>query len=447
MQEYLWILTLVAGAAAAWLILHFRYRSQVDAKREEYEALRADRDAIASEKLRLEERLKLEESSLAKTRGELEEQRTTATSLERSLATANEQNRNLNERIGEQKAELESIHKKLTAEFENLANRILDEKSKKFVVQNKESLDKILLPLSERIGDFRERVEKSREEDIKDRAALKEQLRSLRELNQQMGKEAQNLATALKGQVKTQGNWGELILERVLEKSGLVAGQEYDTQVSLTDDAGKRFQPDVLIRLPEEKHLVVDSKVSLLAYERYANAPDKKVQEAALKEHVASVRTHIGDLSKKGYEKLYGIHSPDFVLMFIPVEPAFTAAMIADDALFDFAFRQNVVLVTPSTLLVTLRTVANIWRQEKQTRNALEIARKGGDLYDKFVGFYGDMEEIGRRINKSQEAYDGAMKKLRTGRGNLVRRVEELRKLGARATKDLPSDSLEELEN
>lgn len=446
-EQYYWPAGALACFVVAWLIQHFRYRSREADAEQSFEALRVDRDETHSKAVRLEERLTNEAAALTAALSELDGQRENGLQLERSLARATEQNRFLEERIVEQKVELESIHKRLTNEFENLASRILDEKSKKFAVQNKESLDKLLLPLSERITSFRERVEQSREEDVKDRAALKEQLRSLRELNQQMGEEAQNLATALKGQVKTQGNWGEMILERVLEKSGLVAGQEYITQVSLNDESGKRFQPDVLIRLPEEKHLVVDAKVSLLAYERYANASEKGVQEAALKAHLNSVRTHVTELSKKGYEKLYEIQSPDFVLMFVPVEPAFTTAMIADDGLFDFAFRQNVVLVTPSTLLVTLRTVANIWRQEKQTRNALEIARKGGDLYDKFVGFYGDMEEIGRRIAKSGEAYEGAMKKLRSGRGNLVRRVEDLRTLGARATKSLPGDSLEDSEN
>lgn len=259
-----------------------------------------------------------------------------------------------------------------------------------------------------------------------------------------MSEEAQNLTTALKGQSKTQGNWGEMILERVLEKSGLTPGQEYETQSNLKDEEGRRFQPDVIVKLPEDKHLVVDSKVSLLAYEACINESDSDIAETRIKEHVASMRSHVSDLSSKSYDALHGINSPDFVLMFVPVEPAFTMAMQADDGLFDFAFSKGVVIVTPSTLLATLRTVANIWRQEKQNRNVLEIARLSGRLYDKFVGFYGDMEEIGNRLGRSQEAYEAALNKLRSGRGNLVRSVEEIKKLGAKAQKSLPQEAIEE---
>ena len=234
-----------------------------------------------------------------------------------------------------------------------------------------------------------------------------------------------------------------MILERVLEKSGLVAGQEYVTQTSLTSEDGRRFQPDVLIKLPEDKHLVVDSKVSLVAYERCVNEEEGTLLEKHLKEHVASLKTHVSDLSKKRYESLYGINSPDFVLMFVPIEPAFTLAMQTDDSLFDHAFRQNVVIVTPSTLLATLRTVANIWRQEKQTKNVLEIARRSGALYDKFVGFYSDMEELGKRIGKSQEVYDAAVNKLKSGKGNLVKSVEDIKILGAKAKKALPQETVE----
>ncbi len=437
----------IAGVALLLLISQWVWlRGKVKASRLGREEFAGRLEEAALEQARGEERLLAKDRALEAAIGDLGASRMRVSDLERENSRAMERCRSMEERVAEQKVELVEIQKKLTSEFENLANRILDEKGKTFVVQNKASLDALLLPLSERIGSFRERVETSHAEDLKDRAVLKEQLRAMGELNRQMGEEAKNLTTALKGQVKTQGNWGEMILERVLEKSGLVAGREYDTQVSLNDETGKRFQPDVLIRLPDEKHLVVDSKVSLIAYERYANAPDRPAQEEALKEHILSLKAHVTDLSKKGYESLYGIKSPDFVLMFVPIEPAFTAAMHGDDSLFEMAFRNNVVLVTPSTLLVTLRTVANLWRQEKQTLNALEIARKGGDLYDKFVGFYTEMEEVGRRIGQSQQAHEEAMKKLSTGRGNLVRRVEELRRLGARTSKSLPKAVLDELE-
>ncbi len=443
-KEWDWLIAILVGFGLAWIIQSLRAKARGDVSQEEHNRILDTLDEEKTNSARLEERARNYEASSNSMDEQLEIAREESKSLHRKLAAADERSEYLEKRISEQKDELQRIQKKLTAEFENLANRILDEKSKKFVLQNKESLDKLLSPLSEKIVSFRERVEKTREEDLKDRASLKEQIHSMSQLNQRMSEEARNLTIALKGQSKTQGNWGEIILERVLEKSGLIAGQEYETQTSLTDENGRRFQPDVLINLPEGRRLVVDSKVSLVAYERCVNEEDKDLASSALKEHLSSVRNHVAELSKKSYESLYGIISPDFVLMFIPVEPAFTMAMQADDGLFDFAFRQNVVIVTPSTLLATLRTVANIWRQEKQTRNVMEIARKSGALYDKFVGFFSDMEEIGRRLGKSHEAYEEAMKKLQSGRGNLVRSVEEIRKLGARAKKELPEEAVEE---
>lgn len=440
---YNWALALSVGFVFAWLIQQFRLKNSGAATAEELEDQSRQRAEESEALARLEERTRGLDESLGESRSSVDALRIENTELHAKLAAAGERSRNQEMRLLEQKEELSSIHKKLTAEFENLANRILDEKSKKFVVQNQESLDKLLAPLNERIKDFRERVDKTHEEGLKDRAALNEQLKNLHSLNRQMTEDARNLTTALKGQSKAQGNWGEMILERVLEKSGLVSGQEYVTQASLTNEDGQRFQPDVLIKLPENKHLVVDSKVSLVAYERCVNGDDDVSRERDLKEHVSSLKTHISDLSKKRYESLYEIDSPDFVLMFIPIEPAFTLAMQADDSLFDHAFSLNVVLVTPSTLLATLRTVANIWRQEKQTRNVLEIARRSGALYDKFVGFYEDMEELGKRIGKSQEVYDAAVNKLKSGRGNLVKSVEEIKSLGAKTKKALPRDIIE----
>lgn len=443
MNELDWIVALAIGFVSAWLIQQFRLKNSGAASPEELEERNRERSEEIEASARLTERARSLDESLANARTEVETLRAENTGLHGKLAAAGERSDGLEKRLAEQKEELASIQKKLTAEFENLANRILDDKSKKFVVQNKESLDKLLAPLNERIKDFRERVDKTHEEGLKDRAALNEQLKNLHSLNRQMTEEAQNLTSALKGQSKAQGNWGEMILERVLEKSGLVSGQEYETQTSLTNEDGRRYQPDVLIKLPEDKHLVVDSKVSLIAYERCVNEEDGDLLEKNLKEHVASLKTHVSDLSKKRYESLYGINSPDFVLMFVPIEPAFTLAMQADDSLFDHAFRQNVVIVTPSTLLATLRTVANIWRQEKQTKNVLEIARRSGALYDKFVGFYTDMENLGKSLGKSQEVYDAAVNKLKSGKGNLVKSVEDIKTLGAKAKKSLPQDTVE----
>lgn len=432
------------GFVAAWLIQHFRLNNRGAASPEELEELNRKRSEDLDGLARLDERARGLEETLAQSRSALEVLRDENTDLHSKLAAAGERSDGQEKRLVEQKQELVGIQKKLTLEFENLANRIMDEKSKRFVVQNKESLDKLLAPLNERIKDFRERVDKTHEEGLKDRAALNEQLKNLNSLNRQITEEARNLTFALKGQSKAQGNWGEMILERVLEKSGLVSGQEYETQASLSNEDGRCFQPDVLIKLPEDKHLVVDSKVSLIAYERCVNEDADALREKHLKEHVASLKSHVSDLSKKRYESLYGINSPDFVLMFIPIEPAFTLAMQSDDGLFDHAFRQNVVMVTPSTLLATLRTVANIWRQEKQTKNVLEIARRSGALYDKFVGFYADMEELGKRIGKSQETYEAAVNKLKSGKGNLVRSVEEIKTLGAKSKKSLPQEALED---
>ncbi len=439
-----WLVALVLGFVAAWLIQKYRLASLKELSVEEKAEQERERLEDAKASARLRERAEGLDKEIQSAREATEKLREENTGLRSKLAASGEREAAQEVRVEEQKQEIERIQKKMTLEFENLANRILEAKSKKFVVQNQESLDKLLNPLGERIKEFGERVEKAHRDGLKDRAALGEQLNNLRALNQRMSEEAQNLTSALKGQSKTQGNWGEMILERVLEKSGLTAGQEYETQSSLKNDEGRRFQPDVIVRLPEDKHLVVDSKVSLLAYEACVNEADAEIADARIKEHVSSMRSHVSDLSGKSYDALYGINSPDFVLMFVPVEPAFTMAMQADDGLFDFAFSKGVVIVTPSTLLATLRTVANIWRQEKQNRNVLEIARLSGRLYDKFVGFYGDMEEIGKRLGKSHEAYDAAMNKLRSGRGNLVRSVEEIKKLGAKAQKTLPREAIEE---
>jgi DNA recombination protein RmuC len=438
-----WLAALALGFVTAWVIQKYRLGTGSALSAEEKDAHEKNRLAGAEALARLKERTEGLDREMKAARESAENLREENTGLRSKLAASGERELAQEKRLEEQK-EIDRIQKKMILEFENLANRILETKSKKFVAQNQESLDKLLNPLGERIKEFGERVEKAHQDGLKDRAALGEQLNNLRALNQRMSEEAQNLTTALKGQSKTQGNWGEMILERVLEKSGLTPGQEYETQSNLKDEEGRRFQPDVIVKLPEDKHLVVDSKVSLLAYEACINESDSDIAETRIKEHVASMRSHVSDLSSKSYDALHGINSPDFVLMFVPVEPAFTMAMQADDGLFDFAFSKGVVIVTPSTLLATLRTVANIWRQEKQNRNVLEIARLSGRLYDKFVGFYGDMEEIGNRLGRSQEAYEAALNKLRSGRGNLVRSVEEIKKLGAKAQKSLPQEAIEE---
>ncbi|RCS26924.1 DNA recombination protein RmuC [Polaribacter sp. WD7] len=351
--------------------------------------------------------------------------------------------KNLQQKLNDNKEEVEKLQDKFTKEFENLANKILDEKSTKFTQQNKENLKTILNPLQEKIKVFEDKVDKTHKESIDYHAALRQQILGLKELNQQMSKETLNLTKALKGDNKLQGNWGELVLERVLEKSGLEKDREYYVQQSFTNDEGKRILPDVVIHLPDNKKMIVDSKVSLTAYEQYINEEDETLQTQFLKEHVASLNRHVIQLSEKKYEDIYKIESPDFVLLFIPIEPAFAVALNFDNNLYNKAFEKNIVIVTPSTLLATLRTIDSMWNNEKQQRNALEIARQAGALYDKFDGLLKDLIGVGKKIDASKADYNAAMNKLFEGRGNLITSVEKLKKMGAKAKKALPEKILE----
>ena len=350
---------------------------------------------------------------------------------------------NLQQKLAENKGEVEKLNEKFSKEFENLANKILDEKSSKFTEQNKENIKNILSPLQEKIKGFEDKVEKTHKESIDYHAALRQQILGLKELNMQMSKETLNLTKALKGDNKMQGNWGELVLERVLEKSGLEKDREYFVQQSFTNDEGKRVLPDVVIHLPDNKKMIVDAKVSLVAYEQYINEEDEVLRERYLKEHVASLKRHVEQLSAKKYEDIYRIESPDFVLLFIPIEPAFAVALNSDTYLYNKAFEKNIVIVTPSTLLATLRTIDTMWNNEKQQKNALEIARQAGALYDKFQGLLGDLIGIGKRIDDSKKEYSNAMNKLVEGRGNIITSVEKLKKMGAKAKKSLPENIVE----
>ncbi len=360
------------------------------------------------------------------------------------LATAKADLNNAVSRLTDYSQEVEQMQGRLKVEFENLANRVLEEKSLKFATQNQSNLDRLLTPLREQMGEFKSRVDAVHTEDTADRAALRAQIESLTRASAEMTGEAKSLTLALKGDSKAQGNWGELILERVLEGSGLTRGVEFTVQGALKSDAGANLRPDVVIHLPEGRHFVVDSKVSLTAYERYCNEADAEEQRKALREHVVSVRKHVEELAEKRYQDLYQITTPDFVFMFVPVEPAFSSAVQSDRALFNDAFERKVILVTPSTLLATLRTVAHLWKQEKQTRFALDIAKRSGALYDKFVGLYGDLTEIGSKLEATTVAYQAALGKLKDGKGNLIKSVEEIKKLGARASKGLPQALVQE---
>lgn len=353
---------------------------------------------------------------------------------------------NLWERNKEQKQEVEQLQEKFTKEFENLANKILEEKTNKFTEQNKENLKNILSPLQDKIQLFEKKVEDTHKESIDYHAALRQQILGLREMNAQMSKETLNLTKALKGDSKMQGNWGELILERVLEKSGLEKGREYEVQQSFTTDEGNRVFPDVVINLPDGKKMIVDSKVTLTAYERYINEEDDDAKAQHLKEHVMALKRHVDQLSAKNYHDLYQMESPDFVLLFIPIESAFALALNEDTSLYNKAFEKNIVIVTPSTLLATLRTIDSMWANQKQQENAMEIARQAGGLYDKFQGFVDDLIKVGNKIKDSKTEYDNAMNKLVEGSGNLVNRVENLKKMGAKAKKSLPENLLNRAE-
>lgn len=390
---------------------------------------------------------KFYENELERLRGEIsvyqseiKENRENITSLSAELSQKVTQNEFLSTKLEEQKQELDKLQQRFMVEFENLANRIFENKSQKFTEQNKQNLEIILNPLKENIKEFKQKVEDSYEKENNARVGLQTEIKRLYELNQHMTKEAQELTRALKGDSKSQGNWGEYILETVLEKSGLVRDREFVMQESLIDSEGNRKQPDVIINLPEKKHMIIDSKVSLNAYEKYCNAESDEIRMQALKAHVGSIKNHIKELSSKNYPLLYKVNTPDFVLMFVPIEPAFALAVQSEQELFYEAFEKNIILVSPSNLLATLRTVASIWRNEKQNKNAQEIAEQSGRLYDKFVGFIEDMEKIGNQLRLTGKSYEDAMGKLKDGRGNLIGSVEKIKKLGAKTTKQLEID-------
>lgn len=345
----------------------------------------------------------------------------------------------MQEKLQVQQDELAQIRENFYRDFKLMANELLEDKSKRFTETNKENIDHILKPLKEKLAEFELKVERTHKDSLVANATLVQQILGLQQLNEQMSKDAVNLTRALKGDSKTQGNWGEFILESVLEKSGLIRDREFFIQQSHQSEDGKRFQPDVIIRLPENKSIIIDSKVSLIAYEKFSNFESGEERNGFLKEHLFSIRQHVNSLSEKKYQHLSTIETLDFVLLFIPIEPAFAAAVQSDSALFNEAFEKNIIIVSPTTLLATLRTIASIWRQENQTKNAQEIADRAGKMYDKFVSMADDLLKLGNQLDTSQKTYDEVMRKLKTGSGNLVKRSEDLRKLGAKTSKEISS--------
>lgn len=388
----------------------------------------------------LNKEIELLRAGLADTDKQLKSERDIKLNLSSELSKEITENKNLEIRLTEQKEQLESLEKRFKTEFENLANRILEEKSVKFTEQNKTNIDQILKPLSDRIKGFEDKVDKVYSEDLKDRATLLNQIKTLQDLNQRVSDEANNLTKALKGESKTQGNWGEFILESILEKTGLVKDREFLVQESIINEDGKRYQPDVIIKLPDDRNIIIDSKVSLKDYEVFCSTDNEDERKRALASHISSVRTHIKGLSLKKYQDLYGIQSLDFVIMFMPVEPALSITAQGDINIWNDAFENNIVIVSPSTLLATLRTIANIWKQEYRTRNILDIAKQSSLLYDKFVGMYNDLLEVEKKFDTARESLDSSMKKIKTGRGNLISQVEKIKHLGITTAKSLPAD-------
>jgi len=446
-MEYLF---LIAGTGLGFIFTFMILKSKLQKQRSEYEHIKLlDEQRFIQDKFELEKgKLVFEDrnQTLQKERdemlGQIQTLRTDNSIQSQQLARAESDYSNLQEKLELQIKEMDLLQQKFTTEFENIATKILKQNTLDFSASNQKNISELILPLREKIQVFEKKVEDTYEKGLKDQTDLKAELKKLHDLNLKISDEANNLTKALKGDVKKQGNWGEVILERILERSGLTEGREYNKQESAFSENGQRFQPDVVIHLPDQKHIVVDSKVSLVAYERLVNSENEKDRSAFVKEHLLSMRSHIKILSEKHYQHSPNFNSPDFVLLFVPIESSFSIAVQEDQDLFSYAWDNKVVIVSPSTLLATMRTIASIWQQENQTRNALEIARQSGALYDKFVTFIEDMESIGKSLESTRKIYDLASNKLYMGNGNLVRRAETIRKLGAKTTKELPLEKL-----
>ena len=410
------IVGLVVGAIAVWFITSFKYKGETSRIEERSKILQQDKNEIETE-LNIERQKVLDLSS--------------------KLSSLQSDYANIQQKLAEQKAEVDELQQKFVKEFENLANKIFEEKTTKFSEQSKANLSEILNPLREKITEFQSKVEETNKESIDRFAALRQQLLTLKDLNQQMSTDAQNLVKALKGDTKAQGDWGEIQLERILERSGLRKGEEYSIQESFTTEEGRK-RPDVIVNLPEEKKIIIDSKVSLVSYERLVSTDDDDQRNIHIKTFIDSVKKHIKELSEKNYQTIFDHGTLDFVLMFIPIEPAFSLAIQYGENLYVDAYDKNIIIVSPSTLLATLRTIANIWKQEYQNRNVIEIAKQSGALYDKFVAFTEDLISVGNRLDQAKGSYVDAMKKLSEGRDNLVNKAEKIRKLGAKTSKQLP---------
>lgn len=442
-------ISFLLAAAVILLIFLFFFKSKSVSNEfnpDEFNRLKLENEQLRVGQARAEERAENLRADKGLLKDELETVIERLSQAMQSLESSRSYYKAQQAKIEEQKLEIKQNQERFNKDFELIASRILEEKTNKFTEHNRTNLDIILNPLRENIKAFEQKVELAYRTEAGERNILKGVITQLMEMNKMMSLETQNLTRALKGDNKKQGNWGEMILERVLERSGLVKDQEYRIQMSMQTADGRRFQPDVVIDLPDDKHLIIDAKVSLIAYDRLVACETEEDREFFTKQHITSIRNHVSDLSSKNYAELYSLNSPDFVMLFIPIESCFSIAVQKDAELFNYAWDKRVVIVSPSTLLATLRTIASMWKQERQNRNVLEIARLSGEMYDKFVGFIGDMDGIGKNIKQSQDAYERAFNKLSSGRGNLTVTAEKIKKLGAKAGKQLDNRFLAEEE-
>jgi DNA recombination protein RmuC len=440
MDFFLMLIIVVAGAAIGFMIS----RSQVRASQKERALLQKQLNEITFDERMHQQQLNDKSQAATQLETQVNGYRQELLQLSAQLASRDTQIEHLNQRLSENKEEMEKIYAKFSDEFKNLSNEILTRESRHFTETNKANMELLLKPLGERIRDFEKKIEDVYDKESQQRFSLKEEVGRLAALNKQMSLEAQNLTQALKGQAKTQGSWGEMILATLLEQSGLEKGRQFEVQKIFVDEAGSRLQPDVVLRLPDDKTVVIDAKVSLTAYERYANSQQEDMQSVELKDHLTSVRKHIDELAAKNYQHIYQINSLDFVLLFMPIEPAYMLAMHHDDGLWNYAFRKGVLLAGPANLIAILKMTAALWQKEYQNRNVIEIAAESGKLYDKFVAFVGDLTDVGDKLKATQNCYDKAHNKLISGKGNLVNRAEKIKNLGARTTRELPKNIVDQ---
>lgn len=446
-MDFIAVIIFVLGIIIGFIASRFFRKKEGSSSNEELNQLQNDNLSLKKDIEHFESRIKNSLDEFNKQKEREKELQLEKLELSSKLSASQTNLLNLEEKLNTQKEELSALNEKFNQEFKLAANAILRQNSEDFSKAHQKELKELLNPLKEKIKTFENSVEKKYVDELKERSDLKSEIKQLMELNKTLNEQAVNLTTALKGENKTQGNWGEMVLERILESSGLIKGEEYETQFSDMSIENKRIQPDVLIRLPDDKHIIVDAKVTLVAYEKYVAETSEKEKEQHLKNHIISVKNHVKLLSEKNYQSGVGVNSPDFVLLFMPMEPAFSLAMQNDPTIFMYAWDKKVVIVSPTTLLASLRTIASVWKHERQTKNAIDIADRAGRLYDKFKGFVDDMQRIDKGLSAARNAYDDAINKLSSGKGNLIGRAEKIKALGAKTTKDLPKELIEELDD